>query len=752
MWAIVAASAVVGAFMPPQPTGHVVIDLLYRAGLAALVTAAASRAKRATWLFLAGVALAASRGYWLIPAGLSLALAFSAAFRWRRERRVGALVGALAIPALFSLGSWGFTGLTALVAAIAIVPVLISAYRISSDDTKKIWRRLTIGFVVLLVICSLPIMVATILARGPIGRGIAAARGAFSGARSGQQRVAVAGLDRASSQFEKAKSLVASPLTAVGGIVPVISQHREALAEGTTSALHVAIEGASTAKHANYPRLRYRSGRIDTDRLAAMAPALGDLSETLHRARHHIDASQSAWLVPPIDHRLLALRRQVDEAIPDTVLAARAARVGPSLLGADQPKRYLVVFMTPAEQRGLGGFIGAYGELTADHGRLRLVHSDRGAALFDPRNLQHRSLDGPAEYVKLYAQFHPAQSPADATFSNDFPAVGDVLAQLYPQSGGRPVDGVMALDPKALAALLRFTGPVAMPGVAQPLTAANAEEFLLRTQYLLFPNQDPQRHDYLQDALRVAFDKLTHGSLPGPRRLAKVLDPQVREHRLLFWSKDPAAESLVERMGMDGAYPRPRGQDLLSLTTQNEGQSKIDVYLHRQIRYQVRVDKASGQVSATATITLINDALASGLPRYVIGNNFDQPPGTNETYLSLYTPLLLDRLEIGGQPVAPQPGLQKGSNVYGVSVHIPPEGRTTVTFQLGGTLTKVPKHGYQLTYRPQPTVNPDVLELTVQPAGQGAVRPVKPVSKTGPTATFRGAIIRDRTLTVNLSR
>ena len=34
----------------------------------------------------------------------------------------------------------------------------------------------------------------------------------------------------------------------------------------------------------------------------------------------------------------------------------------------------------------------------------------------------------------------------------DFPTVAQVISQLYPQSGGRPVDGVFVLDPQAIAA------------------------------------------------------------------------------------------------------------------------------------------------------------------------------------------------------------------------------------------------------------------------------------------------------------
>src|SRR6202035_2533486 len=94
----------------------------------------------------------------------------------------------------------------------------------------------------------------------------------------------------------------------------------------------------------------------------------------------------------------------------------------------------------------------------------------------------------------------------DVTYSPDFPTVGKVISQMYPQAGGDQIDGVLALDPDALSALLRFTGPINVAGLPTPLTAANAADVLLRQQYLSFPAREQQtsRHDFLQNALQAA--------------------------------------------------------------------------------------------------------------------------------------------------------------------------------------------------------------------------------------------------------
>ena len=115
----------------------------------------------------------------------------------------------------------------------------------------------------------------------------------------------------------------------------------------------------------------------------------------------------------------------------------------------------------------------------------------------------------------MYGGFEPADYPQDLTFSPDFPSDAEALAQIYEQSGGQPVDGVIKIDPVALAALLRFTGPIQVPGIDEPLTSENAADILMRSQYL----QEGERGDALVEATRIAFDKLTSGSLPGPQQL-----------------------------------------------------------------------------------------------------------------------------------------------------------------------------------------------------------------------------------------
>src|SRR5690606_33245436 len=125
-------------------------------------------------------------------------------------------------------------------------------------------------------------------------------------------------------------------------------------------------------------------------------------------------------------------------------------------------------------------------ELLARDGRVSLADSGPIKDLITHGEFGERTLSGPAEYLSRYGRFQTADYIQDVPYSPHFPYNADVLAQLYPQAGGNPVDGVIAIDPVGLSALLQLTGPVDVEGHDEPLTSENAADFLLREQYLEF--------------------------------------------------------------------------------------------------------------------------------------------------------------------------------------------------------------------------------------------------------------------------
>ena len=699
------------------------LDPLYAGMLAALVTLSASRAGRSTLLFLAMVAVAMSRGSWLVvPGAVALGVAFASVFPRRVHPEVGAAVGALAVQVVLRWPPLRFQGLTALVAAVAVIPCLVSGYRQLPQRPRRWLGAAALGVAVVGVVVAVPVAVAALMAHARVSRGIVAAEGALGSASGGQQSSAaaqeriVAQLRTANADFAAAASQTGAWWTAGGRLIPVVAQQRQALAQATAVAGNVTSVAEHEAAGIHLGQITYQHGRINLAKLGAVGRSLQTVDGHLANAERHLAALKSSWLVSPVQSRLGILDTEVVKAKSSADLAVEVLGAVPSLLGDHGTRHYFVAFMTPAESRGLGGFIGAYGELTADRGRITLSRSGDISQLNRvPTGSRH--ITGPPDYLARYGGFHPQDYFQNLTFSPDMPTVTQVVAQMYPQSGGDHIDGMLALDPAALGSLLEFTGPLDVPGLGE-LTAANAADVLLKGQYAAFPAGKEQgaRHDYLQDALRQAFAKLSSGTLPAPQSLAEVLDADVRQGRLLLWSLHPADQPMLRRVGLAGAFPSPRGGDLLAMTTQNAANNKIDAYLQRSLTDHVTYDPATGRVDSTVTVALHNEAPRSGLSRDVIGSfpGSGLAPGTNLTWFSLYSALRLTGARNGTSPLPMVATPELGVRTYSAYVAVPAGATVMLTFELQGDTEPGPD--YRLALNTQPLVLADHDQIDVSGA------------------------------------
>ena len=137
-------------------------------------------------------------------------------------------------------------------------------------------------------------------------------------------------------------------------------------------------EAASVAaRSADVQSLRVRNGRLDLDRVRAMAAPLAAVTKALDSAGTAASHAASPWLISPVANKLQVFDQAVDDATFDAGTASEAIAVLPDLLGGNGPRQYFVVFATPSESRDLGGFMGAYGILSANNGKLSLSKTGR---------------------------------------------------------------------------------------------------------------------------------------------------------------------------------------------------------------------------------------------------------------------------------------------------------------------------------------------------------------------------------------
>lgn len=730
------------------PAGYPVVDAAFRMGLAVAVTLTAARSRRWTWLFLAGISATAATGVVMTTLGLAaLAVGLAAVLADVRRRPLGALVGALSVQVLLRLSLDAPLGTSALVAVVAVAPVLVSGLLRCSDLTRRRVRNAALVAMAAAGLAAAGFAVAVVQSRHDVAQATAEARAGFDAARDRNGDLAVERLYAASTHFAAANDRLNAPWALPARLVPVLGHQVQVVETMTAQGASLADTAASATAEADIDALEFRDGRLDLELVRRFQGPLERSTAALQASADAVDRTASPWVLGPLRDRVDAFDRQVQEALPQAELASTAVRLAPGLLGGAAPRHYFIAFTQPAESRGLGGFVGNFGELTATDGKLDLTRSGRIGELRAATDPATRHISGPADYLARYGRFHPEDFLQDVTFSPDFPSVARVFAELYPQAGGQPVDGVIVVDPVALAALLEFTGPIQVTGLTEPLTSENAADILMRRQYLTFQDDESQRVDFLDEASRVTFERLTSGDLPGPRQVADVLSPVVRQGRLAVYSVHTDEQALFERVGADGALPPVGEGDFVSLVSQNHANNKIDIFLHRSLDYRARFDPVTGEVEATATIHLANDAPAAGLPQAVIGNNDRGLPfGTNDVNLSLYSPLHFTGATLDGRPLAMESQRERNRWVYSVIVRLGPESRADLVVDLTGQLT--PGGEYDLTVAPQPLVNPDDITVTVSGASTWRVRGAVGLTASNDAASGRAANDRDSTVNV----
>lgn len=739
-WAVYLAAAIGGALTDVTPTGSRVADRVFAAGFAALLAAAGSTAKRWTWFVAAGAAIALADGWMAIAAGgFALLVAFVATHPIRPAPAVGAAVGGLSAVALMLGDDFWYHGASALAVAFVVFPMLLSGYRYAGRATQHRVRRTVVAAAVAVVAVTGVYGALLAESRSDVERGMRRLEQGMAAAREGDDAQAEERFGEAAEAFATVDDALDDWWAEPADVLPLIGHNARAIQAMAATAADVSRQAADAAADADVDQLTIVGGRLDLDRVRSLEQPIVDVAAALERAAARMEAVESSWLAAPVAERVDRVQGEIADARPDARVAADAVRAVPAIFGGEGESRWLVAFTTPVEARGRSGFVGNYAELTAVDGDVDMPRFGRIDELENGGTPgPERTLSGPPDYVARWSRYSPTSTWRNITMSPDFPSIGRVMTELYPQSGGRPIDGVIAVDPTALAALLEFTGPVTVPGVPEPLTAGNAAQFMLLDQYVELPDAR-ERIDVLEALARTTFDRLTSGDLPSPRTLADTLAPAVRDGHIQLYSTHGDQQELFAAIDADGALPPVKG-DFLAVVNSNAAGNKVDAFLSRDIDYRATWDPASGEVAATVTVTLVNDAPRAGLPRHVIGNSLgedgaDLPPGTNRTHLSIYSPFALEGADVDGRSVDIPTEVERDRYAYSLFLDVPPAGGTrTVTMKLRGG---VPVGGgdYRLDVAGQPLVTPDRLSVTVESTAGGPLRASAPMQVDGASAS-----------------
>ena len=612
----------------------------------------------------------------------------------------------------------GAAGAAVPLSALTFVAVHGRVYKEHARGPSGVAIAALLGLGVVAMAASVLTVAAGVEARDLLNDGRSAAHQAVAAARRGEPDIAAARFGQAADAFGEAHDKLGSPLLTPGLAVPVLGSNLYAARELSAAGLDLARAGEQLTAPVDPEKLRLRGGRIDLAEVRRITPALEEAAALLSKTADRVDDLNTAFLIEPVRDAIDEVEEELADTEQDAVRGAAAAKIAPAVLGAEGPRRYFLAVQNPAELRATGGFIGSWGILTAVDGKVDLEFIDRVDTLNQGRG-PDRVITGPEEYLERYGRFEPALTWQNVNMSPDFAVVGEVIAELYPKSGGEQIDGVVAVDPAGLAALLQLTGPVSVEGWPERVTAQNVVDITLRQAYEAFA-RDPARAEFLGDVANVAFDVATEGDLGRPGTVANVLGKAAREGHFSLYFTRPREEAIAALVNADGSVPQTDA-DSLMLVTQNAGANKIDYYLHRHLDYSVRIDPSSSEsadVSGTLDVGLENTAPNSLLPQSVIGPSEGLEgrfvAGENFSYVSVYTPSGLTAVGINGLPVEVEAETELGRNVFSTFVSTYSGTTSTVSLGLDGEVSLGPDRWYTLELVRQPFLTPDDVSVELE--------------------------------------
>lgn len=271
----------------------------------------------------------------------------------------------------------------------------------------------------------------------------------------------------------------------------------------------------------------------------------------------------------------------------------------PSILGSDEERKYLIWFQNSNEIRPTGGFVGSYGILTFDKGRIKnLVIDD----IYNPDGqIKVREIavapPGPIQEFLNEDQLFLRNS----NWSPDFPTSVLAFDDLYFKVTGQKMDGYIAVDLQFVEQLIKVTGPIFLAAYNEEINADNLYE---RAQYhsdFNYTNGSDQKRSFLTvlgGKLMERLFALKRESMP--ELISAINTSFVERHLMISLANSPLSPILKEKK-WDGSLVQSDG-DYLSVVNANVGGTKANYFVKNDMTYEVSSLTRDGLLRGVLTL------------------------------------------------------------------------------------------------------------------------------------------------------
>lgn len=421
-------------------------------------------------------------------------------------------------------------------------------------------------------------------------------------------------------------------------------------------------------------------GAIALQPLIDAQPSVTAANSAMARAATNVNAIKTNDVLDVVRGAVSRLQTVTVETSATLDGLNRAVTLLPAMLGATDPRDYILLFQNPAELRSTGGIPGALALLHTDNGRIELTQQASSTSFPEyPAPVLPLGDDIRSIYGDITGQFIQ-----NVSMTPDFAQSGALAREMWRLEFGVEANGVLSIDPVALSYLLDATGPIAL-ATGDELNAGNAVQLLLSDVYARY--SDPEQQDiFFAAAAGAVFDAVKSGNA-DPTKLIAALGRAATENRVMVWNADEAEQNILDGTTLAGARPVSDDETNRFGLYLNDGTgSKMDVYLDVQTAIGQKTCRKDQRPQYALEVTLTNTApadAATSLPPYVTGAGaFGVAPGNIKTLIAGYGTQAMQNLGLtrDGAEVPYHPAADAGYPVSSIGIELAPGESTVLRF------------------------------------------------------------------------